>query len=1587
MTPLNSSIPGRGAKARWLPALLAGLLVLAAIVLVQYGVTSAQSVPGWRAVLGGDADEFAHAVALADDGGYVVAGETRTFGAGSQDGWLVKLDAHGREQWSRAYGGAESDVIYALQKTSDGGYILAGETHSTEGATASQSDYWLLKTDADGVVEWERSFGNSKQSLTHATEETSDVAHSVKQTRDGGYVLAGSSSGSSGVSVWLLRTGPDGTLLWSRNPGVATGAVAYDVVEKADGGFAVAGSASPVGRGSDAILIETDSNGDTKWTKSFGGEYNDEARSLILTSDGGYALGGFSWSYGAGLSDFWLVKIDEEGRLEWQRTFGGVARESAHSLVQTGDGGYALAGWSESFSSGDRFWVVKTGPKGRRQWSRAYAQATGAGIAARPAPAGARAIRQTEDQGFIIAGWTGVIAGARDILAIKTAPIEDWPAAPEGPVVTLLNTGSVGITSAVVGFGYGGFLSPLRFWHNGQIVDRDNPLPPGKMACTQKVSGLASGAELSLDQIGYFESVYLNALSSQAEAPTARIDNGAIEFGFAGDGTAITGSLAVVSESPCDQSDRLLPEGPGAPSGLTVAVSDTQPDVVTLDWKDSVESDVSGYAVYTARKSSGPFTRLAWLLPDSGYMDIRTGDGATYYYAVSVINSWGLESPKSAVAEVESLDVTPPEPPTGLRLLSADLTTGRARLEWNASRGDAIRGYRLYRQDGDGPSTPITALLFGVRFEDWTLPTKGDFTYSVSAIDLAGNESGPSNIAPPALDFFGSVWEVQSNFTGGGRVVVNTNRGRVDVEVAPDTEISVPYRTGSSLDDLDIGDQVAVALHPNGSRQGGSVARQVYLVPSTTRNRHLAGLVISAPAHLTDGDEIVIQPTDEGREQMTLSLSDSVEVTLHGGVTGLAPGAFIVVSYTFADGNPHPVVSEINVIPSPETEPPEEPEEPEELGNVAVVRGVFQGINPENAKITLSSIEVSLNADTVMETGLSVGESVVVEALLLPDGSLLARRVGQPVFRTEWGAEQIAARTVLRGVFQGLSSSDNGAADQWTVSGATVLVGHGAYTDSLPGFVQMKAGQRVKVTAILREDGSLHAREIEHDIRTGARAGTEDPEAGHTVWLEGIFREITAGGAWDIGGVQVDVNANTALSGRPSVGQRVSVTAAYQAPDSPYALSLPDGEEVLLATEVSGASLETDEAIRSVRIRGIVEREIAGDHPELAEGSGVVVDGMLITLSDLTKILGDIKVGSTVDVKAEIQTDGSLIAREISEVSHVSVETSETRANPVDIEGRIERVDADGSLLVNGIPVEISSLTEIGAALQVGAPVQVRGFLVPSGRGSGGGSVLAREILGYGPGITAGTEASIEGLVNEVATAADGSVSSFLIGGIPVTVDRLTRLEVEPTIGIGVAVQAIVIGGKILAVAVESQPIGNVGVLPKVQMQGIVENMPSGPVPLPLDITINGVTVRIYSGTKIVGSLTGGAVMKATGRVSGGVLLVEEIERLTAYDPLSARSVGMPGGPHLYESGGTPARFRIKGILQEARLDSEGRPDSLLVSGERIIVEALTVFQGDVSAGDAVTAEGVIRDSILIATLISLNEPTLSLPMGSEGGN
>ena len=1488
--------PERGSRRSLLRLAGAAVLLMAVVALSWWpGAATAQPVVEWTASLGGNGDEFAHSVAQSADGGFVIAGETRSYGAGFQDGWLVKLNADGVQQWSRTFGGSEDDILYAVQTTSDGGYVLAGETHSFGGSTEDSSSFWLIRTDSEGALVWQRTYGTSDVSVTPPVRN-SDAARAVRQTADGGFVLAGSSTGSGGTSVRLVRTDSEGGLLWSRNLDGLSGAVAYDIAATPDG-LVIAGSTSSGNSGSDAFLVLTDNSGNPQWSRTYGGSYNDEARSLALTEDGGFALGGFTWSSGAGQSDFWLLRTDSSGEQQWERSFGGVLRDSAHSLTGTTDGGFALAGWSESFRGGDRFWVLKTDADGLLQWSSSH-RAVGA---VAQASAGARSIAQTGVGGFIVAGWTGTISGARDIMAVRMGPALSGQPTPSGAVVSLENTGNVAITSAAVGFDTVFFGQPMRFWFQGRLIDRDNPLPAGAVACTQPAPGITSDSTLTLDQVGSFDTAFLGSLSSATQTSEVEVDVGSTDFEFSSADRVISGILTVMSESPCELSSRLLPEGPRAPFGLSGEASDTHPGSISLDWADNAEPDIFGYAVYVSRNRTGPFVRRAWLLSDSDFADSGATDGSSYYYAVSAINSWGLESPKSTVLRVPSRDFRPPEPPSGLSVSAIDRALGTARLSWGISASADLSGYRVYRQGETGALSPVTALLFTPEFEDRTLPGDGQFSYSVTAIDLAGNESEWSNIAPSPLDFFGLVLEVRRSFAGGGTLSVDTSRGRVDVEVTPETEVRVPNIPDADLGDLEFGDRVAVSL------RGGSLdalARQVHLIPTKTRNRHLSGRV----SRLTL-DEIVVQPHEEGAGPVPFQLSDAVQIKLRQGVSGLAEGQFVIVSFIATEGHPAGALTEINVIPG--REPEESPAPPEASSNVAVIRGVFQGINPDNANLILSSTEVALDVYTVMTTGLSAGDSVLVEAVLRPDGTLLARRVEH-----DSGVGQTAARTVLRGAFEG-RHPDSG---KWQVSGALITVDSRTYADALPS-----VGQRVKVTAILREDGTLYAREIEN------RPETVNLTAEYSVTLEGLFWEITPEGAWNVGGIPVQVDANTSLSGRPSVGRQVVVTAVARGGG-------------LLATEVSGAPTEAGGPERSVSIRGTVDL--------FDEGQSLVVDGIRLLISDLTKIIGDIGAGSNVRVKADLQVDGELLAREVAQ-SAAYDETGEPRANPVDIEGRIERIGADGRLTVNGIPVAVSALTTIEASLQVGAPVQVRGLLQLDG------SVLAREVVGYGPTVTGGTEASVTGVVERIITGGDGQTSGFVIDGIMVATDQLTRLEVDLTVGVAVVTEAIVLNGEILAVTVESRPTGSIGVLPLVQMQGTVETPVSSTSVRPLDIRVNAITVRISDETAIRGTLQRRAVVRVTGSISAGVFLAREIEVVRPFQPQ-------------IETG--QARFSVSGELEEILLDGEGDPETILLAGNTIIIVPLTVFLDDVDMGDAVTVEGIVRDGVMMAALVRLGD-------------
>jgi predicted secreted protein len=320
----------------------------------------------WDGTYGGTSDDVAYSVVQTSDGGYAIAGWTDSFGAGGSDIWLVKADVNGNMQWNKTYGGTGDEEAYALVQTSDGGYAIAGQTSST---SDGRWDMWLIKTDANGQMTWNKTYGGLG---------SDEQLRSMIKTADGGYALAGALDNPHYADVddfLLVKTDANGNMMWNRTYGGTGWEFAVSVVQtEPDGGYALIGPTRSFGNGGlDFWFVKTDSAGSMQWNKTYGGTNDDIATSLVQTSEGGYAIGGETSSSGAGSSDFWLVKTDAEGNMQWNETYGGANQEEAWSVVQTSDGGYAIAGWTDSFGAGGGdFWLVKTDAKGQMRWNQTY---------------------------------------------------------------------------------------------------------------------------------------------------------------------------------------------------------------------------------------------------------------------------------------------------------------------------------------------------------------------------------------------------------------------------------------------------------------------------------------------------------------------------------------------------------------------------------------------------------------------------------------------------------------------------------------------------------------------------------------------------------------------------------------------------------------------------------------------------------------------------------------------------------------------------------------------------------------------------------------------------------------------------------------------------------------------------------------------------------------------------------------------------------------------------------------------------------------------------------------------------------------
>jgi len=340
----------------------------------------------WEKSFGGSDVDVAQSVQQTDDGGFIVAGYTWSsdgdvnLNQGEIDMWVLKLKDNGDIEWQKSLGGTDRDMARSIQQTSDGGFIVAGGTTSADGDVSSNNgdgDLWVVKLKDNGDIEWEETYGGWH----------TEHAYYIKQTADGGFAIAGFSHSVDGdvgenngfSDYWILKLENDGTIEWSEVYGGSDWDYIREIQQTSDGGFIIAGythsddiDVSINKGGRDSWIIRLDENGSLVWKNTYGGSGSDSAFSILETKNGGFIVAGSSTSSDGdvsenkGLTDSWILQLDENGNILWEKTYGGSGSDNFLSMQHTTDGNYILAGTSNSNdgdvskNNGDKdHWIVK----------------------------------------------------------------------------------------------------------------------------------------------------------------------------------------------------------------------------------------------------------------------------------------------------------------------------------------------------------------------------------------------------------------------------------------------------------------------------------------------------------------------------------------------------------------------------------------------------------------------------------------------------------------------------------------------------------------------------------------------------------------------------------------------------------------------------------------------------------------------------------------------------------------------------------------------------------------------------------------------------------------------------------------------------------------------------------------------------------------------------------------------------------------------------------------------------------------------------------------------------------------------------
>jgi hypothetical protein len=411
------------------------------------GPLKAQTTLQWQRAFGGSDSEEAFSVKQTLDGGYIVAGGTISnngdvFGNhGGGDFWVIKLSENGQLAWKKAYGGSNNENCYDVALTTDGGYILAGYTYSNNGQVMGNHgdiDAWIVKINSSGTIQWQKCFGGSGW----------DEAWSISQTMDGGFVFVGRTNSTDGdvsgfhgaLDIWAVKLSFEGEIQWQKALGGSGIDLGYEIKQTSDGGFIISGEsesddgdASGSNGGGDYWVIKTNETGDVEWQQLLGGTALDRANDVCQLNDGSFVVFGHVSKGGGDVSqhysgyDLWLVKLSSTGSLIWEKNYGGSGEDFSGEIFPTLDGGFILAGSTNSNDfdvvdndGGVDVLLFRVDSLGSILWQKTLGGSKGER---------AYSVQQTTDGGYITAGfaWSnnGDVSGVHgdsDFWIVKLSP-------------------------------------------------------------------------------------------------------------------------------------------------------------------------------------------------------------------------------------------------------------------------------------------------------------------------------------------------------------------------------------------------------------------------------------------------------------------------------------------------------------------------------------------------------------------------------------------------------------------------------------------------------------------------------------------------------------------------------------------------------------------------------------------------------------------------------------------------------------------------------------------------------------------------------------------------------------------------------------------------------------------------------------------------------------------------------------------------------------------------------------------------------------------------------------------------------------